>query len=549
MLRSHFTGVRMPVQTRNTSTMSIRRLFRRLLPALLLATLPARAELARYEIKHFFSPPAAGVNPLAPPVEGQDGNFYGTTFAGGSTASATFRGHGTVFRMTPAGAVTSLHSFTGADGASPKTALIEARDGDFYGTTDAGGAFGVGTIFRITPAGVLTVLHSFARDNNRNFVSPGPLIEGRDGNFYGVVQLGGVYDEGYLYRLGRDGQLVHLHDFNRHVEGVWPTGPLTQASDGNFYGTTSLGTTAVNFSGGSVYRISPDGVFTTLDLFVSNATANSRDTGNSPRAGIVEGRDGYFYGTTSSGGANNQGTVFLITASGIRNLLHSFTCGVDGQDQLEPLRLGADGNFYGVTSSGATDPTCSLDAGAGTLFRITPAGVLSTLHIFIHDDGGGPSALTPARDGSFYGLTSGGSVGGVAYRLQILPGQPAVGFALAAQQTPRSNLLGQSTTAVQVLLSDATTLPVSVPFTASSTDMLLRYTVTPENGLVIRAGLTAAAIIVKVNTPPAYLRCDRTIELQLGPPVQAMLAAITRHQLIVHNYSPAAGTVCPAGAN
>ena len=144
---------------------------------------------------HSFTGPD-GVRPLAALVQGSDGNFYGATTFGGAS------GLGTVFKITPTGTFTSLHSFAGPDGKSPQFGRwIQASDGNFYGTTIQGGAHNVGTVFKITPTGTLTTLHSFAGSDG-SYPSAG-LIRGSDGNFYGTAALGGAsgrhgFQDGFL---------------------------------------------------------------------------------------------------------------------------------------------------------------------------------------------------------------------------------------------------------------------------------------------------------------------------------------------------------------
>jgi uncharacterized repeat protein (TIGR03803 family) len=98
------------------------------------------------------------------PVQGSDGNFYGTTAGGGTSGS--YLGGGTVFRVTPAGVMTTLVSFNGANGNSPQAPLIQGSDGNFYGTTTYGGPHGGGTVFRVTTNGVLTTLAAFGSETN-----------------------------------------------------------------------------------------------------------------------------------------------------------------------------------------------------------------------------------------------------------------------------------------------------------------------------------------------------------------------------------------------
>ena len=202
----------------------------------------------------------AGV-PEAGLIQGTDGNFYGTTFGGS--------GAGTVFKITPQGAVTILHVFSDApDGGFPEAALVRGSDGDFYGTTEGGGFnnSGLGTVFKITPQGTITILHRFAD--------------------------GSIFDDG------------------SQVET-----PLIEGSDGNFYGSTSLGGTG----GGTIFKITPQGVVTILHDFGDGSVTNDGRIANA----VIQGSDGNLYGT-SGGGQDNGGTVFLL-ALGLPNLTSPVT--------------------------------------------------------------------------------------------------------------------------------------------------------------------------------------------------------------------------------
>lgn len=134
-----------------------------------------------------------GASPTSTPIQGSDGNFYGTTQKGGYYCSP--EGCGTVFRITTSGALTTLHSFNYTDGVYPYVGLVQARDGNFYGTTAGGGAFQEGTVFQITPTGTLTTLYSSCAQNVGGSCTDGqnpwaPLVQARDRNLYGTTFSG-----------------------------------------------------------------------------------------------------------------------------------------------------------------------------------------------------------------------------------------------------------------------------------------------------------------------------------------------------------------------
>ena len=275
-------------------------------------------------------------------IEGSDGNFYGITLSGGAKAFGGAQPGGTVFKMTPSGALTTLHSFCSEvdpstavclDGEQPAD-LIEGSDGNFYGITFVGGKFdrttsSGGTVFQITPSGTLTTLHSFCSESNCvDGETPVGLIEGSDGNFYVSTIRGGAHDDGAVIRLTPSGTVTTLHSFcsqgnpniNQCLDGTSPYG-VTEGSDGNFYGTTRAGGKFGNqTSDGTAFMLTPSGKLTTLYSFCSQVDPNTLFCldGSLPNGGVIEGSDGNFYGTTEYGGANGDpgfGTVFKLAVS------------------------------------------------------------------------------------------------------------------------------------------------------------------------------------------------------------------------------------------
>jgi uncharacterized repeat protein (TIGR03803 family) len=243
---------------------------------------------------------ADGAAPYGGLIRGSDGNFYGVTGGGGAN------NQGTVFKVTPSGTLTTLYSFTGPDGNDPFGGLIQGSDGNFYGTTVAGGNFsacnfyGCGTIFKLTPSGTLTTLHSFAGTDGASPLAG--LVQGSDGNFYGTTSAAGAYETcfpqghcGTVFKITPSGTLTTLYNFAGQ-DGASPRAALVQSSDGNFYGTTYTGG-VVDF--GTVFRITPTGTLNTLHSF---CTAQGCSDGIGPMAGLVQGPNGLLYGTASLGG-------------------------------------------------------------------------------------------------------------------------------------------------------------------------------------------------------------------------------------------------------
>ncbi len=347
-------------------------------------------------------------------VEGTDGNLYGTTRGGGAHS------RGTVFKMTPSGTLTTLYSFCTqsncSDGGDPDAGLVLGNDGNFYGVTTGGGASGDGTVFKITPGGSFTLLHSFMGSDG--FFPEGTLVQASDGNFYGTTMAEGAHGSGTIFRITSNGTLATIYNFcslGACADGGTPFDGLVQGSDGELYGTTSSG--GANFLYGTVFKITLNGALTTLHSF------NSTD-GSAPYAKLVQATDGNFYGTTSSGGTSQActfgcGTIFKITPNGAFTSLHNFSF-MDGSYIIAGLIQASDGNLYGTAGYGGSTQNCGK--GCGTIFSITLGGTLTTLHNFagFPTDGSLPvGGLLQASNGTFYGTAeAGGSTGdGAVYSL------------------------------------------------------------------------------------------------------------------------------------
>jgi uncharacterized repeat protein (TIGR03803 family) len=287
---------------------------------------------------------------------GTDGNYYGTTAGGGASEA------GTVFKTTPSGTVTILHTFDVSDGEEPYAPPIEGTDGNFYGTAVAGGPVSAGTIYKITPSGTFTLLHSF--DNSHGSYPAAPLVQGTDGNFYGTAAFGGSPSSyGVVYKITASGQFTVLYNFDQ-TNGEEPIGPLIQGSDGNFYGTTFTGGPGGDLGAGVVFKITAAGAFTVLHYFNLNAD------GGQPAAGLVQATDGNLYGTAMQGGANGQGTIFSTSPHSpyTYKLLYTFN---DGGFYPETTFLQhTNGILYGDTYAGGNVQGCdcgvfySLNIGA-----------------------------------------------------------------------------------------------------------------------------------------------------------------------------------------
>ncbi|MCX6925416.1 MAG: immunoglobulin domain-containing protein [Verrucomicrobia bacterium] len=229
----------------------------------------------------------------------------------GTTPTGGDYGNGNIFKITPAGAFTNLYSFTGGvDGKEPAGTLVQGADGNFYGLTTYGGTYGKGNAFKFISSGQLATSYSFT--GGRDGYSPvGALVQGSDGNLYGATTLGGLGSPGTAFKLTLKGALTSLHSFGDFLakDGLYPGAGVVQSMDGNLYGTTISDFRA---GYGTVYRVSPDGsTFATLVYF------DNFDTGASPTAALVEDTAGNLYGTTTTNGLGGHGTIFRLSFSGL----------------------------------------------------------------------------------------------------------------------------------------------------------------------------------------------------------------------------------------
>jgi uncharacterized repeat protein (TIGR03803 family) len=342
-----------------------------------------------YSTVHVFEG-ADGAAPAGSLVRGADGNFYGTTLAGGAYDPSGQELHnGTVFRITPEGAFTTLYSFSGPDGCEPDR-LVMGPDGDLYGTTRCGGTSyvmpddtGAGTVYKISPAGKLTTLHNFDPQSGGQFPY-GALTLGTDGSFYGTTPVGGTYNYGEVYRITAKGALTVLHDFD-NTDGASAIGGLVSANDGNLYGTTSRGG-VFDYGGipqlGTIFRVTPDGVFTSLFDF-----STPDQQGYQPATAMLEGTDGNFYGTTSEGGSGNMGVIFRFSVGltpFVKALPHLAKVGgaVDilGTDLAGATHVSFNGTAAQFTVVSPSEISTAVPAGAtsGYIEVTTPGGKLAS---------------------------------------------------------------------------------------------------------------------------------------------------------------------------
>jgi uncharacterized repeat protein (TIGR03803 family) len=370
-------------------------------------------------------------------AQGRDGNLYSTAPATPVGGLCSFCG--AVFKITPSGTLTVVYYFNdpAGSGYTPFGGLTLGTDGNFYGTTKAGGTFNLGTVFKITAGGTLTKLYDFGKCKSPCVDGAYPIappVQGSDGNFYGTTPYttNGTND-GIVYKITPAGKFTILYVFNGS-SGAFPNDPLIQGTDGNFYGTTTLGgknlgsTCVVRFASftcGTVFKMTPAGKVTFIYEF-------DKTHGAGPIGPVIQGTDGNLYGTTSEGGTNGFGVVFKLTPAGVLTVLQDFN-GTDGKTPDAGLVQANDGAFYGVASAGGT-------LGFGTIFKITSTGTFKVLYNFENTHGATPEVtLFQHTNGILYGDThSGDSHGdGVFYSLNI-------GAAEFARLQPTSGNVGSS---------------------------------------------------------------------------------------------------------
>lgn len=260
-------------------------------------------------------------------ILGQDGNFYGTTYAGTSTFS------GVIFKMTPKGKQSILCTASNCSDVDGPIGIIQGSDGNLYGTTAT-------AIFRLTSSGKLTILFSF-RCGPINcpfgWGAAVPPIQGVDGNFYGTAANGALQNSGVVYEINPGGHYNVLHRFCSWAncsDGQDPTA-LVQDASGTIYGIAGYG--GVSGNEGTLFKITPDHQFTVLHTF---------DASSIPQSLIIA-NDGNLYGTTALGGAFGGG-IFQISPQGVYTVLYEFPA----DNVPERLMQATDGIFYGTTASG-----------------------------------------------------------------------------------------------------------------------------------------------------------------------------------------------------
>jgi uncharacterized repeat protein (TIGR03803 family) len=420
---------------------------------------------------------ADGEYPEASLMLASNGNFYGTTKSGGASCSVSSNGCGTIFEITPEGKLTTLYIFCEkggencTDGANPEAALIEGTNGDFYGTTLFGGnSNDAGTAFEITPDGKLTTIYTFCSKAGADCPdgsTPNGVILGTDGKFYGSTQIGG---------------------------GV----PSSTANDSNdcfgiIFDLYSKGVNDIIFT--AIYDLCLDSGPDFPSGLIQGGEALNQSKTKSPTL--------TFYGTSSGGGkhadgADPGGTVYSVTPARKLTVLYDFCAEKNCADGAAPAAgvvEGTDGNFYGTTAGGGTGSSaCPVLEGCGTAFMITPDGVLTTLYLFEKTDGDDPRAgLVQATNGTFYGTTFEDGPGGNGTIFSI-----STGLGPFVQTVPTIGAVGSTVMILGTDLTGAT----SVTFNGEAADF--KVVSATEITTTVPSGATAGT--VEVTTPKGTLK-------------------------------------------
>jgi uncharacterized repeat protein (TIGR03803 family) len=361
-----------------------------------------------------------GIQPECDLYQGLDGNLYGTTYEGGNLTLNSGVGYGSVFKVTLDGQLTPLGAFSVTNGAYPVGGVVQANDGNFYGTTLQGGTNGssYGTLYQVATNGNLTPMVYF---NDTNGGDPYcQLVLGSNGLLYGTTASGlpGT-NAGTIFAYSTNSGLQTLAALNPLTEGETPWAGLLWGTNGLLYGTTTTGGSG---GYGSVFSITTNGAINPVAEF---QLPNPHPA--NPYGGLVYGSDGLLYGMTTQGGSNYvNGTVYKITSGGPVIVVH-FN-GTNGSGPMGRLCLASNNYLYGMTEQGGPLQD-------GNIFKISPDGTLTTLVNFAVTNGFSPVAgLIQASDGNLYGVTRlGGKFNkGILFRLSgdfSVPG-PAIHFSL-----------------------------------------------------------------------------------------------------------------------
>jgi uncharacterized repeat protein (TIGR03803 family) len=333
---------------------------------------------------------------------------YGTTQYGGAA------GGGTLFSVTSAGKLSTLHSFVPkTEGSVPNDMLAVDSAGNLYGTTQQGGKFGGGTIYQFTAGHTMKVMHAFDAAAGDGSGPLQGLVRDRAGTLYGAASGGAIGTNGSVFEVLPSGVYQTRYEFKSGGDGHCPFSGVAVDAKGNVFGTV-VGNGFGGDPNGAVWKLSPTNRLTPLYVFKDG------EDGEYPDQSPIVDTTGNVYGTIiTKNGGEYAGAVWKIDAAGKFSLLHKFTGMADGFGPNGPLLMNTDGNLYGTTASGGGT---AAKPGYGTVFRLTPNGQFTVIHTFTGKDGSNPTG-TLAHDskGAIYGATSGnnGSIGGTVFKIRL----------------------------------------------------------------------------------------------------------------------------------
>ena len=350
-----------------------------------------------------FSSSSTGSSPYGRLLEVSPGTFMGLASSGFVSGAST---GGTIYQLSStAGSLQQLHEFDLAtEGGGAPGGLFKTSDDSLYGLLGSGPSTASGSVFVTTPTGTVTLLHRFAPHDG--LMPNGGLVEDSNGDLLGVTREGGDFGKGNVYKITKSGGLTVMHSFEGGAKGEVPIGELT-ISGGDYYGVTNRGGVAIDFfgNGGTIYKLTPGKVHTVLHDF-----AGEYGDGEKPEAGLIDGQDGFLYGTTTAGGLvepGNVGTIFKITTAGALTVIYAPTRGQHSPDTFDsPLTTDPLGGFFGTSASGGTGIY-------GTLFHVTRAGAVTTLYNFDYLYAKVPKrGVVRDASGNLYGVTQFGGENG-----------------------------------------------------------------------------------------------------------------------------------------
>jgi len=442
-----------------------------------------------------------GWEPYGSVTQGTDGNFYGTA-TGGVDAG------GNIFRMTPSGEITNLYTFCSSnincpDGEFPQTAPILGSDGNMYGVTYAGGSGNSGVFYRLTTGGEYTILYTFCANFpcNNDGLDPVSIILASDGNFYGITNYGGTGGEGTIFKITPTGQYTQLYSFcslKNCTDGGPAFYPLVQGNDGNFYGTAYQGG---SMGGGVIWELTASGTYKVLYNFCYNEDAEKCPDGSFPGP-ITKDAQGNFIGIT---GAGPSYIVYQMTPGGQYSVLSNFVFDGELGWPGTQLTLASDGNLYGTLNGGGSGSWAPKASGA--IFKVTPEGQFVGLYNFCycqHSTGFTPlDPVFQATDGTFYGTTAYGGIGGAPNDGDIGYGtvfQFSNGLSPLVETAPVAGPVGQSV----VIVGNHLTGSASVTFNG----VAAKFTVESDTYIKATVPKGATTGLVSVVTPSGTLNSN-----------------------------------------